>query len=218
MLEVVIGRGKNVFGQQQIQQLLKNLELRGTLYLGYPIIASSDQMVVVDSLLTCQEHGVVIIDFGGFDGDSGKVREHQDELYTDLQRKLLQYKPLLHGRNLSVEINVLTFIPDDGAANRYVDVEVVSPRTLVGKLNSFKAIGEDTLKLVNAAIQRVGTIKPTSSDRTFPKPDRAAQLFNRLRRQSRILISGKREQQLKPQTARKELEGSLDPARQSFLL
>ena len=115
MIEVVIGRGKNVFGQQQIQHLLKNQDLHGTLYLGYPIIASSDQMVVVDSLLTCREHGVVVIDFEGFDGNSDKVREHQDDLYTALQRKLLQYKPLLDGRKLAVEINVLTLVPDAGS-------------------------------------------------------------------------------------------------------
>jgi len=170
MLEVVIGRGKNLFGQQQIQQLLKNLDLHGTLYLGYPIIASTDQMVVVDSLLTCREHGVVIIDFGGFDGDSDRVREHQDDLYTSLQRKLLQYKPLLNGRNLAVDINVLSFVPNDEAARRYTNVDVVGSTSLVEKLQSYAPIPEETLKLVNAAIQRVGTIKPSIKRSEVSRP------------------------------------------------
>jgi len=98
-------------------------------------------MVVVDSLLTSREHGVVIIDFEGFEGGSDWVREHQDDLYTSLQRKLLQDKPLLSGRKLAVEVNVLTYVPDDEAARRYIDVEVVGS---VGFGRETEAICGDT--------------------------------------------------------------------------
>lgn len=160
MLEVVIGQGKNLFGQNLLQHLLRDMDLHGTLYLAYPIIASSDQMVVIDSLLTCQEFGVVVIDFGQYQ-TSGQVQEHQDDLYTALQRKLLQYKPLIRNRALAVPINVLTFVPDDATAARYPDAEVVGPRGLNAKLQSYAAIDEGNLRLVNAAIQRVATIKPS---------------------------------------------------------
>jgi hypothetical protein len=70
MLDVVIGRSRNLFGQQQLRALLADAPLTGTLYLAYPIIASSDQMIVVDSLLTSREHGVVVIDFLQFEDQS----------------------------------------------------------------------------------------------------------------------------------------------------
>ncbi len=160
MLEVVIGQGKNLFGQQQLQHLLRDMDLHGTLYLAYPIIASSDQMVVIDSLLTSREFGVVVIDFGQYQ-TSDQVQEHQDDLYTALQRKLLQYKPLIKNRNLAVPINVLTFVPDDATTARYANAEVVGPRGLRAKLQSYSPIDEGNLRLVNAAIQRVATIKPS---------------------------------------------------------
>ncbi len=163
MFEIVRGQGKNIFAQHQLQNLLKELNLNGTLYLGYPIIASSDEMVVIDSLLTCLEFGVVVIDFGTADGADAeeKMRERQDNLYTALQRKLLQYKPLVKARELIVPINVLTFVPDDDAIAKYSGLEVAGPETLDSKSTSYSRIDNEALKLVNAAIQRVATIKPT---------------------------------------------------------
>ncbi len=136
MFEIVRGQGKNILAQQQLQNLLKELNLNGTLYLGYPIIASSDEMVVIDSLLTCLEFGVVVIDFGTVDGTDAeeKIQERQDNLFTALQRKLLQYKPLVKARNLIVPINVLTFVPDDDAIGKYHGLEIAAPKNLVSQL------------------------------------------------------------------------------------
>ena len=186
MLEVVIGQGKNLFGQQQLQHLLRDMDLHGTLYLAYPIIASSDQMVVIDSLLTSREFGVVVIDFGQYQ-TSDQVQEHQDDLYTALQRKLLQYKPLIKNRNLAVPINVLTFVPDDATTARYANAEVVGPRGLRAKLQSYSPIDEGNLRLVNAAIQRVATIKP-SVKRNNVRADSRGGIMQRIEKEIANLV------------------------------
>jgi len=185
MLEVVIGRGKNIFGQQQLQHLLKGLGLNGTLYLAYPVIAASDQMIVIDSLLTCREHGVVIIDFKQIDepGALSEIRERQDDLYNALQRKLLQYKPLLNGRKLAVDVNVLTFVSDESATRRYAGAEVAGPDSLGQKLDTYPAIGDQELRLVNAAIQRVGTIKPTTRRTNVLHPTSRGATIQRIERE-----------------------------------
>ncbi|MGA3080063.1 MAG: ATP-binding domain-containing protein [Terracidiphilus sp.] len=185
MLEVVIGRGKNILGQQQLQHLLKGMNLNGTLYLAYPVIASSDQMIMVDSLLTCLEHGVVIIDFKQTDGPGAidELREHQDDLYNALQRKLLQYKPLLNGRKLAVHVNVLTFVSDEAAARRCEGAEVVGPESLASKLASYSAIDDQGLRLVNAAIQRVGTIKPTTKRTNVQQPTSRGAIIQRIEKE-----------------------------------
>ena len=152
--------------------------------MAYPIIASADQMVVVDSLLTCREHGVVIIDFLSTAADTTeKVRERQDDLYTALQRKLLQYKPLLKGRQLAVPINVLTFVPDEGVAGRFGDVDVADPETIFDKLAEYPAIGEAELKRVNAAIQRVSTMKPATRRTNVVRTDSRGAIMQRIERE-----------------------------------
>jgi superfamily I DNA and RNA helicase len=121
-----------------------------------------DEMIVVDALLTCREHGLVVIDFLNPDDsrDSAKVQARQDDLYTALNRKLLEYKPLVLRRQLAIQINVLTFAPFDDLAQDLGDVPIAGPSNLLRSIERFPAISEELLKLVNAAIQRVATIKP----------------------------------------------------------
>jgi superfamily I DNA and RNA helicase len=184
MLEVVIGRGKNVFGQQQLLGVLRGADFTGTLYLAYPIIASSDQMIVVDSLLTCLEHGVVVVDFlKSATENPDLVRERQDELYTSLQRKLLQYKPLLKGRKLAVDINVITFAPDESVVAHFSGVDIGGPETLLGKLGAYSAISASDLKMVNAAIQRVATMKPTTKRTNVTRADSRGAIMQKIERE-----------------------------------
>jgi superfamily I DNA and RNA helicase len=184
MLEVVIGRGKNLLAQQQLQALLKDLDLTGTLYLAYPIIASAEQMVVVDSLLTTREHGIVIIDFLSTDTETAdEIRDRQDDLYTALQRKLLQYKPLIRDRKLTIDINVLTFVPGEGVAGRFRDIDIADPETLTDRLSAYPSIGEQQLKLVNAAIQRVSTIKPAVKRTNLARQGSRGAIMQRIERE-----------------------------------
>jgi superfamily I DNA and RNA helicase len=162
MLDIVIGRSNNVLGQKALIAAFGNVQLNGTLYTGYPIIASADSMIVVDALLTCAEHGVVVIDFLSSTGNEGadSLRERQDDLYNAVQRKLLEYKPLVRGRELSVQVQVLTFIPSQSFVANFPDLLVAGPESLADALHQFSPIPLDVLRSVNAAIQRVGTIKP----------------------------------------------------------
>jgi hypothetical protein len=44
---------------------LQQRELTGTVYIGYPIIGSADEPVIIGALLTIREHGVVVFEFAG---------------------------------------------------------------------------------------------------------------------------------------------------------
>jgi superfamily I DNA and RNA helicase len=164
MLDIVIGQTQNVLAQHQLLRALRNADLNGTLYTGYPIIASADEMVMVDALLTCRECGLVVINFldPALVRDSAKIQAKQDDLYTALNRKLLEYKPLVPQRKLVVDINVLTFAPFDAQAQGLQDVPIAGPASLLNSLKDYAPISENLLHLVNAAIQRVATIKPAT--------------------------------------------------------
>lgn len=183
MLDIVVGQTKNVFAQRQLVATLRQANLTGTLYTGYPIIASADEMIVIDAMLTCREHGLVVIDYlnPAQSVASGDLQARQDDLYNALQRKLLEYKPLVEKRQLSVKISVLTFAPSDDA--KQLDGTVASPATLIGVLREFPPIDADKLKLVNAAVQRVATIKPTTKRTNVSKPDSRGSVIQRIERE-----------------------------------
>jgi superfamily I DNA and RNA helicase len=163
MLDIAIGRNKrNILAQNALLELMRAADLTGTLYFGYPILASADQMVAIDALLTTSEHGLVAINFldAGGTASPEQIRERQDDMYNAVYRKLLDYKPLVDRRKLSVPINVLTFAPTDVAFAPDDDLIVADPQTVIAALNAFEPVTQAQLGLINAAVQRVTTMKP----------------------------------------------------------
>ena len=63
MLNLVAGHKSNPLAANILIELLSDVEMNGTLYIGYPILADVEETVFIDALLTAQEHGVVVIDF-----------------------------------------------------------------------------------------------------------------------------------------------------------
>ena|SRR5215469_14895482 len=127
-------------------------EIRITLHRS-PVVASADDMVVIDVLLTCEEHRLVVIDFLNL-ADVQRpevVQNRKDDLYTSLNRELLEYKPLADRRALRVEINVMTFVPADDLAGQFAHLPVAGPQTLLERPSEFRPIDPQVLKLVNAA-------------------------------------------------------------------
>lgn len=85
-------------------------DFEGHLYLGYPIIGSVEGAVSIDGLLISPNFGVVL--FHLVEGNNiGGFEEIQDNYYSKIQSRLLQSKPLVKGRSLSVDINTITFAP-----------------------------------------------------------------------------------------------------------
>jgi superfamily I DNA and RNA helicase len=63
------------------------MDLAGTLYLGYPVLASADEKVLVKAMLVCDEHGLVVFDTSDNlpprlgEDDWHKLKDDQDKLY-----------------------------------------------------------------------------------------------------------------------------------------
>jgi len=163
MLDLVVGERRNPLAADALLQHISAMPLTGTLYLGYPILATADQTVLIDGLLTSLEHGVVILDFNGHEtalADPDAVRQRQDDLYTALFQKFLSFRPLRAGRGLTLEIHVLTMAPDVKDEASKEGLLIVSHTNLTRVIEGFPPISADQLRDVNAAVQRVTTIKP----------------------------------------------------------
>ena len=184
MLEIVIGRNKkNMLAQEALIKAIRGAKLNGTLYLGYPIIATADQMVTIDALLTTREHGIVAIDFlrSGAHASVDEIRESQDDAYNAVFRKLLDFKPLVRKRTLAVPVQVITFGPEEIEID---DKELIGagPDSLLERLDELPPISDEELRLVNAAIQRVTTIKPTTK-RTIERQDSRGATIQRIEKE-----------------------------------
>jgi hypothetical protein len=54
MLEVVYGETKKQQIAAQLRDVLATMQLTGTFYIGYPVIASADQKILIDALLVSE--------------------------------------------------------------------------------------------------------------------------------------------------------------------
>ena len=97
-------------------------------------------------------------------------------------RKLLDFKPLVSKRPLSVPVQVLSFGPEEIDLE---DAELIcaGPNSILRKLATFPPISEDQLRLVNAAIQRVTTIKPSTKRTNVEKANSRGAIIQKIEKE-----------------------------------
>lgn len=185
VLDTVIGDKKNALASDLLLQTLSPLNLSGTIYIGYPVVASGSQPVFVDALLTCMEHGIVVFDFtASFDAEGqAEAKLHHDSLYIALELQLKrQDAGLVVNRQLAVEINVISFgvsFPDELALGS----EFAIPATLSKRLGDFRPISDENLRRISAAIQRVTSIRPVVKRIEVTKPDSLGRTIQKIEKE-----------------------------------
>jgi superfamily I DNA and RNA helicase len=175
MLNLVVGHKSNPLAANTLIELLSDVEeMNGTLYIGYPILADVEETVFIDALLITQEYGVVVIDFDDrtqASAEDERLRQRQDDLYRILEIKFKRYKNLVEGRNLPFEINVVTLVPGMRGIVRENGLLLTGPDSLVNVIREFQPVSHDLLEKINAAVERVTTIKPSRKRSSVKKPD-----------------------------------------------
>ncbi|MBA3613312.1 MAG: AAA family ATPase [Nitrospirales bacterium] len=116
-----------------------------------------------------REHGLVVFDLKEYDAE---IENRQNDIYAAIHRKLLGYKTLRSGRDLALKIQIVTFTPGhESERSRDEDVVVAYPSTLIQMLEEFPPISIDIFRSLNAAIERVTTIKPPRKRFSVTKAD-----------------------------------------------
>jgi superfamily I DNA and RNA helicase len=164
-LDVIYGESRNRGAAQTLATQLRAVVAEGTVYLGYPVLATADERVEVDALLVSREHGLVAFlladDLPNDEEGWLRVMAEQDRLYAVLSSHLSRHEALRSGRTLAVEPGTATVFPapvhgrPDGGPGFYGRLEDVA--AWVGQLPPIEELVERNL---NAALQRVTTIKP----------------------------------------------------------
>ena len=164
-LEVVYGESRNRAIANSLVSSLRTASIDGTIYLGYPVLASADERVHIDALLISPSHGLVAFQLGEgtprYSADWDRYAAEQDKLFGALESNLGRHDSLRVGRRLGVEIETVTVFPSHVeppstiSEGYFCGLDEVGP--LVAK---FGRLDDRILRALQAALQRVTTIKP----------------------------------------------------------
>lgn len=190
MLDITYGETKNRPVAGELVELLRKMNLEGSLYLGYPILATANNPVTADALLVSKQHGLVAFHFATIpptmaDVDQWKdLRDDVDRLFVALDNNLSRHDGLRDRRRLALDINTVTVfpltptIPTELVADQEFLVTGLSgvPETI----RSLPPLKEHFLQPLQAALQRVATIKPRKRRQIATRPDSRGGILKRI--------------------------------------
>ncbi|WP_316575664.1 DEAD/DEAH box helicase [Nocardia canadensis] len=163
-LEVVYGESRDRGSAQKLASLLRPVVENGTIYLAYPVLTTADERVEVDALLVSEDHGLVAFliakDMPQDAGDWGRFIESQDRLYSALEANLRRHDGLRRGRMLALSPATATLFPAPVTPPADVDGFYGELEAVPQFVQGLDPISEETKRKLEAALQRVSTIKP----------------------------------------------------------
>lgn len=164
-LEVVYGESRDRNTASNLAETLRTRVTSGTMYLGYPVLTSADDRVEVDALLVSRDHGLVAFLLASAlpttEADWKEYADAQDRLYAVLESDLSKHDGLRDGRHLAITVQTVTVFPHSVEAppfrteSVFLDLEQVA-----NWVEQLPAISEKAERNLQAALQRVTTIKP----------------------------------------------------------
>ena len=185
-LEVVYGESRNRTIAQALVAQLQPVVEEGTVYLGYPVLATADERVEVDALLVSRTHGLVAFLLADSLPTSNEawtaVIAEQDRLFAILESHLSRHEGLRSGRRVAVSPATATVFastpptkPPGESEGFYGPMETVQ-----GWVKDLPSIAEELERNLQAALQRVTTIKPAKKRNSVKKDDSRGAILKKI--------------------------------------
>lgn len=171
-MEIIKGSARKPVSTDRLVEIFEDSfsDLEGVLYVGYPVLSSSDESVSIDALLISRDHGVIAINL--VEGkDAEGYGELQDDIASLLDAKFMQHKALRKGRKLLAIPETLTYAPlletdEDDDLHR-----LVNDSDIVDAIKSFEWADPQLYESVLSVIQSISTIRRNRRRRTNVRPD-----------------------------------------------
>lgn len=175
-LEVIHGEPRNRALAIELAKALTSVVSEGTVYLGYPVLATADDRVFVDALLVSHEHGLVAFQIAeglpSTESDWSTYIDQQDRLYRVLESHLGRHDSLRRGRDLALTIETVTVFSSEVAHPKTADVgNYCSLDEVPDRVVTFPGLDREVITAVQAALQRVTTIRPAKRRRGVQNSD-----------------------------------------------
>ncbi len=190
VLEIVYGEVRDRTLASALIQELNNLYLDGTLYLGYPILATSEEPITADALLITRQYGLIgfqfhstvppATDVTGWDS----LRDRLDKLFIALEHNLARYDMLRERRRLLVEPKTMAIfpvepdLPPEIEKNR--DFIACGLTNVAATIRTQPGLTEEVIRPLQSALQRVSTIKPRKRRQNATLPDSRGTILKKI--------------------------------------
>ena len=164
-LEVVHGQPDNRAAALQLAEVAASLVDDGTIYLGYPVLATADDRIEIDALLVSESHGLIAFRFAdvlpGSNEDWQRLSSEQDSIYNTLESSLSKHESLRDGREFAVKIGTITVLSADLGPAPISTVATFSTfEQLPALIGARPPLPTEIYHNLQAALQRVTTIRP----------------------------------------------------------
>lgn len=180
MIQLVIGAKQKPHQTQQLIIAVRDglPDWTGTLFVGYPILATPDERTTIDALLLAEGRAPVIFDVVESVPGAAAAEEfweeretHQASLYNRLHSKLMLTPELTKKRGLAFEPAVVTFAPPGTVANAE-DLIVATPLDFAAVMAEAVPTIESRYTMpLAAAIERVTNLKPKNKRSNVVRSD-----------------------------------------------
>lgn len=162
--------GKPASSERLVSFFKKNEQLNGLFYIGYPILFAAGESLTIDALWISKEYGIIVFDL--IEGTNFDNRQKiQDNLYGLLEAQLTGYPFLKRGRELAVNIEIISFAP--GCTKQNTSYLVAFSDTdlfeILNKLRSWK--NSELFNEVTSIIQSVVNLKIKNKRENVKRPD-----------------------------------------------
>ena len=187
-IDIVRGTSRKPASSEELIRLLSNdahhADFSGQLFIGYPIVGTSEGPHPIDALLLSQDKGIVIFDL--VEGtDAGDYRQRQDDSANKLEARLKTHRELMERRNLRIPIHTISFLPgvSQGRYHSEDEYSIADSSTVVEKLKTFnwrEDHDETIYEATRSAIESVSTIRHTRARRRIRREDSRGAKLKRL--------------------------------------
>ena len=183
-IEVVNGTNQKPVSSEVLVSLLSKQDvLSGQLFVGYPIIGTSEGPHIIDALLVSKEIGITVInlvegnDIGGYD-------ILQDDSVNRLESKLKLHRDLMERRELLIPINVISFAPGIARLEEQSieDYPLANSETLLQRLRDsrWNMPRDEIYEATLSVIENISTIRKNRSGRSVRRNDSRGAILKRL--------------------------------------
>lgn len=190
LLEVVYGENARSMPAQSLQTELNTLRVSGTLYLGYPVLSTADGKVFVDALLVSETHGLIAFDLSSnIEGprptaeETAEISNRQNQIYASIYNKLNTHAILRRGRSLAIKIGVVTYHTGLSVTIEEDDFVAAPPSGLPQVVTRFGQVPTEIFRALNAAVQRVSTLRPPNKRERVARADSRGAILKRIERE-----------------------------------
>lgn len=170
-LDVIFGEYRDQGAVDAFVQSVRASDLRGTLYIGYPVLNIDDAKIEFDAVLVSADRGVVIFDLFSAGGEGADA--HLERLYAALFNRLNSFSELRNGRQLGINILTVAVDPMATGLTRSGENYVTGPAFLsqLPALPAEDVPSADRIAHLNAAIQRISNLRPRKKRESVANPN-----------------------------------------------